>query len=117
MNCSKVVSMEMKGAKKAILQYEVLRVKGDLAEICVCLETGRHHQIRVQMSHASLPIVGDCKYGWKEAPALHGAGQNIALCSVKINFRHPKTGEKMQFQTEPKNPAFCLLQDGFYGMQ
>lgn len=109
-NISKVVSKETKNAKKAVLQYEVTKVKGDFAEISVKLETGRHHQIRVQMAHKGLPLVNDAKYGLKEIPLLEGAGKEIALCSVQLRFLHPKTNQKMQFEIEPKNPIFHILQ-------
>lgn len=110
-NMSKVVKESTKDAKKAILQYEVLRVKENLAEISIKLETGRHHQIRVQMSHANLPLLGDRKYGEKDAAVLQQAGKNVALCSVKIGFIHPKTGKKMEFEIEPENETFQLLQN------
>lgn len=110
-NTSKVVKEGTKDAKKAMLHYEVLKIKENLAEISIKLETGRHHQIRVQMAHAKLPLIGDRKYGWKDAPIFQGAGRNVALCSVKIGFTHPKTGEKMEFEIEPENETFQLLQN------
>lgn len=109
-NTSKVVKEGTKDAKQAILQYTVLRVKENLAEISIKLETGRHHQIRVQMAHADLPLVGDKKYGITETQALKGEGRNVALCSVKIGFIHPKSGKKMEFEIEPQNETFQLLQ-------
>lgn len=108
-NTSKVVKEGTKDAKKAVLHYKVLRVKGSLAELSIQLETGRHHQIRVQMANASLPLVGDQKYGSQDALQVDGAGRNVALCSVKIGFIHPKTGKKMEFEIEPENPIFQLL--------
>lgn len=108
-NTSKVVKEGTKDAKKAILHYKVLRIKDEIAELSIRLETGRHHQIRVQMANASLPLVGDRKYGFKDAPDLKGAGKNVALCSVKIGFIHPKTGKKMEFEVEPENETFQLL--------
>ena len=106
-NTSKVVEAGTKGAKEARLTYRVLRAREDLAELYIRLDTGRHHQIRVQMANASLPLVGDCKYG-QELKAL-GSGFWIALCSVKISFIHPITRKKMEFEIEPENPAFQLL--------
>lgn len=110
LNSSKVVPEGTKGAKKAVLSYRVLYTKGELAELEIKLQTGRHHQIRVQMAHAGFPLVGDQKYGGLSASSIEGAGKNIALCSVKIGFSHPKTGEKMEFQIEPENETFRLLQ-------
>ena len=111
MNFSKTVSENIKGAKKAVLRYEVLKTKGILAEVWIQLETGRHHQIRVQMANAGLPLAGDMKYGWKDDLLSAGYGKNPALCSVKIVFIHPKSGKKMEFETQPKNPVFQLLKE------
>ncbi|MCI9377355.1 MAG: RluA family pseudouridine synthase [Eubacterium sp.] len=106
-NHSKAVPKGTARAKKAVLSYEVLKIKEKLAEVSIHLLTGRHHQIRVQMANASLPLLGDLKYGIKK-PADSPAMQ-LALCSVKISFIHPKTRKKMEFETKPQNPAFQLL--------
>ena len=67
-NSSAVVEGGTSGAKKAILSYEVLETwknKEDAQDcgernlIRIDLDTGRHHQIRVQMAHAGMPLVGD----------------------------------------------------------
>lgn len=108
-NSSAVVPQGTAGAKRAELTYRVLRVRGKIAELEIRLHTGRHHQIRVQMAHAGLPLVGDRKYGGREANAVEGAGRNVALCSVKCAFTHPRSGEKMQFETEPENETFRLF--------
>ena len=65
-NMSKVVDSSTHGAKEAILEYEVLdstnhEEYGDLTLIKVELITGRHHQIRVQLEKAGLPLWGDTK--------------------------------------------------------
>ena len=83
-NTSEVVERGTPQAKHA-----VLRIK---------LDTGRHHQIRVQLAHAGMPIVGDKKYNFKENIAPSG-GQ-LALCSFKIAFRHPKTHRKLEFEID-----------------
>ena len=106
-NLSKVVSADTKGAKKAILEYEVLTVKEDRADLFIHLQTGRHHQIRVQMAHADLPLAGDRKYGKTDSMVSGMTG--IALCSVKLQFMHPKTKKKMEFSIEPENRIFQLL--------
>jgi len=51
------------GAKLAVLTYRTLSIDGDTATLEVHLKTGRHHQIRAQLSHTHMPIVGDTKYG------------------------------------------------------
>lgn len=108
-NASAVVPKGTAGAKKAELAYRALRVRGKLAELEIRLHTGRHHQIRVQMAHAGLPLAGDRKYGSPEANSVEGAGRNVALCSVRCAFTHPRSGKNMQFETEPENETFRLL--------
>ena len=61
--------------------------------IKIHLETGRHHQIRVQMAHAGMPLLGDRKYNPGEISQLP-----LGLCSCHLIFRHPITGKKMEFQ-------------------
>ena len=78
--------------KPAILDYEILRRKDGLALVKVDLETGRSHQIRVQFASRNHPLWGDQRYNKKAI-----AGQQIALWSHKIEFRHPTTDEVMSF--------------------
>ena len=61
----------------------------------VTLDTGRHHQIRVQLAHMGCPIVGDTKYN----PNAQKKGwQEIKLCAYRLAFRHPITGTPLEFQ-------------------
>lgn len=94
---SYVVKTERKGAKEAILTYEVIEKLGDLTLVKVELQTGRTHQIRVQFSSRNMPLVGDEKYG--------GAADKcpIALYSHKIGFNHPQTKKYMEFSAYPPN--------------
>lgn len=126
-NTSKVVVSGTKGAKKAVLAYRVLEVRNEgeaettertqdegeresteeirnseggsgrpVSLLEIQLETGRHHQIRVQLAHAGHPLVGDKKYN-PDCPAGY---RPIALCSVRLAFDHPVTGERMSFAIE-----------------
>ncbi|MCM1256890.1 MAG: RluA family pseudouridine synthase [Roseburia sp.] len=104
-NCSFVVEKSSPGAKKAVLTYRFLNQGKNLARVEVKLQTGRHHQIRVQFSHGGYPLVGDRKYGSKEA-VESAEGNLVALCSVRIVFTHPVTLKKMEFTTIPENPIF-----------
>ena len=99
-NTSKVVSKSTEGAKSARLDYEVTAQNKTNAILRIRLDTGRHHQIRVQLANAGIPIVGDAKYNFKEAMARSGNG--LLLCSYKIGFKHPKTHKKME--VEIRNP-------------
>ena len=65
-NLSVVVSPQDKRGKKAILQYETLAQENEKSLLIIHLLTGRHHQIRAQLSFAGCPIIGDRKYGSKE---------------------------------------------------
>ena len=94
-NLSKVVSEKTPGAKKAVLEYEVLEENGVQALLGIQLDTGRHHQIRVQLSHAGFPITGDRKYN-----ATGSKSARLMLCSYKIGFEHPVTKKRMEFEIE-----------------
>lgn len=89
-----VATEPVKDAQEAILDYEVLNTSSEFSRVKVRLYTGRTHQIRVQFSSRSQPLVGDKKYGLAEEC-------NIALWSYRIVFRHPKTGEQMEFTKDP----------------
>lgn len=97
-NTSSVVMRGTPEAKRAELSYEVAEQDGKRAVLRIRLETGRHHQIRVQLAHADLPIVGDRKYNFKENIAPSGGG--LMLCSYKIGFKHPKTHKNLVFEID-----------------
>lgn len=127
-NLSRVVPSEVKGAKEARLTYEILQemfspTKMDDGElpandrtgnrlqytvIKIRLHTGRHHQIRVQMANAGMPLLGDRKYAPKEVAALSErlGIREIALCAYRLSFCHPKTGERLHFEIMPEGAAF-----------
>ena len=107
-NTSRVVPAEVKGAKEARLSYEILWEKSPEALVKICLHTGRHHQIRVQMANAGMPLLGDHKYAGKEVLALSDklGIRETALCAYRLAFTHPKTGKHMQFAIRPEGAAF-----------
>lgn len=84
-----------KDVQEAILDYQVLARNEALSRVIIRLQTGRTHQIRAQFSSRGLPLVGDQKYGLPEDTG------NIALWSHCVTFRHPKTGQHMEFAEEP----------------
>jgi len=90
-----VASEEGKGVQPATLRYRVLGHRDGLSRVRIRLETGRTHQIRVQFSSRGLPLVGERKYSTLEDDC------EIALWSYRLAFRHPTTGEQMEFNLEP----------------
>ncbi|MCT4634493.1 MAG: RNA pseudouridine synthase [Firmicutes bacterium] len=90
-NMSVVTDDNDKNSKVAILDYEVLESKnheiyGEISLLNIRLRTGRHHQIRVQLSHMGHPIIGDRKYNNKEK----NSPNFIWLWSYHLKFSHPK---------------------------
>ncbi len=96
-NYVSVVSNKVKGSKEARLTYKTIGIKNNLSLLEVKLETGRSHQIRVQLAHLGHPIYGDQKYGEE----LNQVGQQIALWAHELSFKHPTTKEVMTFKTDP----------------
>lgn len=101
-NTSRVVPKETRDAKRSELRYRVIQEWEDRSLLEIRLLTGRHHQIRVQLAHAGVPIVGDRKYGKAEPGS---APERLALCSFKTTFVHPRTKKSMCFQVEPTFPV------------
>ena len=99
-NTSSVVKKGTKGAKEARLYYHVLKEKEDRFLVEIQLFTGRHHQIRVQMANAGMPLLGDAKYGRSEGR------EPLALCAARLSFCHPSTKEQLSFSCTPKGTAF-----------
>lgn len=112
-NKSFVVKKDFPEAKKSVLEYRMIRtlialeenVEATLLEIK--LMTGRHHQIRVQLSNADMPILGDTKYGSiKSKDFSSTACRNLALCAHKLRFKHPVTGKELTFERDPEDEIF-----------
>ena len=103
-NLSRVVPAGTSGAKQAALSF-CMAEEGNVTEsrhIClsVRLHTGRHHQIRVQLAHAGMPLLGDTRYGSeqsREYSARLGI-RTICLCACRLSFFHPVTGKRMEFE-------------------
>lgn len=91
LNKSYAHEREVPGAKKAVLKYKVRAVADNYMLIEVTLLTGRHHQIRCQLSHMGCPIKGDLKYG---APRSNPDG-SISLLSRRVEFVHPVSKENI----------------------
>ena len=97
LNMSKVVKEGTKNAKLAKLDYEVVKYNEEtnLSLLKINLHTGRHHQIRVQLSNRGHSIYGDQKYGTR------GRGKQICLWAYELSILHPITKEIMTFKALP----------------
>lgn len=80
---------EIAEGKKAILHYKVLKQLDNYFLLEIELETGRHHQIRVQLSSIGCPIKGDLKYGFDRS----NTDASIHLHARELNFVHPVSNE------------------------
>lgn len=103
LNMSRVCSKDLKGAKEAELEYQVISNfkynNKDYSKVDIDLHTGRHHQIRVQFANISHPLYGDIKYG----PKINKIGENIALWSYYLSFFHPTKDEYLEFTYLPED--------------
>ena len=97
LNKSFVSATEKKDSQKAELNYRTLWVGDHYSLLEVTLHTGRHHQIRAQLSFIGLPIKGDLKYGAKRS----NAGGNISLHARQIAFIHPVTKKEITVLAPP----------------
>jgi len=79
----------------AITHYRLLKKNDQHSLLEVTLETGRRHQIRVQLAAAGCPIIGDEKYNKSKKNPV----RRLALHACALNFPHPETGEPMKFQS------------------
>ena len=90
------------GAKEAILTYNIIKTLDNYLLLEIDLETGRHHQIRAQLSKIGASIKGDLKYG---APRSNPDG-GISLHARKLEFIHPVTKEHVEIVAPvPQNDA------------
>lgn len=101
-----------KDAKESKLEYTLISQATANDETYaiydIHLLTGRHHQIRVQMANAGMPLLGDRKYGSEKAIDLSNKlnVKNVALCAYKLEFSHPVTKKKIEFKIQPEGKIF-----------
>lgn len=98
-------------ARKAVLQYQVVKqlsTPTPMALLDIHIDTGRFHQIRAQMAHAGLPLLGDSRYGSQQSRQSSQAlnVRSVALCAYRITLKHPVTGKLLDFAENPKGQIF-----------
>ena len=98
-NTSRIADPKEKNAKFASLDYEVIKYNEEInmSVVKIDLQTGRHHQIRVQFASRGHSLSGDQKYGTRRK------GKQLALFAYYLSFNHPTTKEKLEFEIEPKH--------------
>lgn len=89
--------------REARTHYRVLKKSGNLTLVELELDTGRRHQIRVQLSDIRCPIIGDEKYNARTDPA-----KRLGLHACSLRFPHPTTGKPMHFES-PLPPELARL--------
>lgn len=90
-NTSRAHVKEVPNSKKASLDYTIIKALNNYYVLEVNLHTGRHHQIRSQLSAIGSPIKGDLKYGFDRSNPDGG----IHLHARKLEFIHPVTKEHL----------------------
>lgn len=90
-NKSTAYNKEVDGSKKAILHYKIIKSLDNFYLLEIDLETGRHHQIRCQLSKIGCPIKGDLKYGFDRS----NKDASISLHARQLEFIHPVKKEKI----------------------
>lgn len=98
-NVTTVHDNEIKDSKLAILDYKLLSIIEGYYLLEITLITGRHHQIRAQLSYMGCPIIGDNKYGYSRA----NKDYSIHLHSRTMEFIHPVTKEPVVIKAELPN--------------
>ena len=91
-------------SKKAILTYKLLKSLKNYFLLEIVLETGRHHQIRCQLSNIGCYIKGDVKYGAKRP----NKNKSISLHSKKIEFIHPVSKLNILVEAKPPDESIWL---------
>jgi 23S rRNA pseudouridine1911/1915/1917 synthase len=90
-----VVAAGEAGARQALLHFHRRAVHGGLTWLELRPQTGRTHQLRVQLAHHARPIYGDAKYG-----AVHTFGAAVALHARSLTFLHPIRHEPITLTAE-----------------
>ncbi len=99
---SRIVDKNADGAQLARLDFALVAEKNGKSLADISLQTGRHHQIRVQFAGMGRPLYGDQRYN-KNARA----GQQIALYAYSLRLEHPTLKESMTFTSMPSGASWA----------
>jgi len=106
LNKSFVCETQIEGAKKGELTYKTIATSKTFFLLEIELHTGRHHQIRAQLSSIGCPIKGDLKYGFNRS----NTDGSINLHAAYISFEHPVKKEKISVSAPPPDePTWALF--------
>jgi len=97
------------GGQNAVTRARLLKTNGKFSLLEVHLLTGRTHQIRVHLTHAGHPIVGDDKYG--DFALNRELKQRLLLHAARLAFRHPLTGEQIKLEAPLPAEMKAFVQD------
>lgn len=112
-NMVKVIPPYLKAqGKEAVLHGCTIARRDGCSLVAIQLETGRAHQIRVQMQHAGFPLWGDNRYGNGKR------GEQIALWGMRLSFIHPITKEQMLFiAPAPETKPWLMFERELKGLE
>ena len=106
------------GAKTAVTEYRVISSKAGLSLVECHLLTGRTHQIRVQMSHAGWPLLGDGKYGSEKLNKSYGEKDGQALYSYRLVFDFPTDAGILNYlKGREFKVSYVDFADKYFGMK
>lgn len=103
LNVTRLSHAQDKEAKRSVLRYRVLASQGGLSLVAIEPETGRSHQIRVQLASLGTPIYGDGKYG-----ASSSWDGTIALHALQLRLKHPVSKDELRLEA-PLPPRWQAL--------
>ncbi len=99
-----ISSEPLADSRLATTHYRLIKTRGALSLVEVRLETGRKHQIRVQLAGLGCPVVGDRRYGTRS-----NACDRLALHATSLALAHPLTGERLTFTSPLPKPLQKLV--------
>jgi 23S rRNA pseudouridine1911/1915/1917 synthase len=109
----KKFSIRVKSGKRAVTHWRVVEELARAARLEAELETGRTHQVRLHLAAMGCPVLGDATYGRPPRDEdLRAIGQRLgrqALHARTLGFRHPATGEWLQFESPPPPDFMAAL--------